>query len=364
MSNYFRGVTFADQNVAPADDAVLNRAILPDGILSGCVFNYSGATLSMGPGSLLICGRNVRHTAEQNWNVAEATSGYARLVLTIDLSRTSTENEFDQVNESLEYAPTLLDFPDLEVSDINASGIRYQAAVCTVALGSGGIVGFIQDLPNLNASGVYAPAGFGPGQKEATLVQSVSGLDFLTTTGVFGLLLPLSDSYIAGVDIRKSTVSVEAYDANTTLQTVSVIGTPVKLMRWRTGGSWGPWSVQNPPMALGEEYRTTDQWNGSPVFTKRLAFTAASFSTQNIAMPHGVENMGICIDAKVLWKRTDKEPNGWRLLPSSEYSTGEWDGQIEYVNHENIKFRLGSELQYRIKQSTEPVYVTLRYTKA
>lgn len=363
MSNYFQGVTFASQSVAPIDDAQLNRAMLPDGILSGCTFYTNGSTLTMSAGSLLLCGRQVRHAAEQSWNISGATSGYARLVLTVDLSRTSTETEFDQVNESIEYAATMMDFPDLETADINAAGVRYQAAVCTVLLGSGGITGFIQNLPDLSTSGVFAPAGYGPGQKEAAMVQSIAGMDSLTTTGVFGLLLPLSDSYIGGVDIRMSAVVVVvAYDADTTLQTVSVIGTPTKLQRWRTGGSWGPWCVQNPPMALGTEYRTTEQWNGAAVFTKRLAFAASGFSSQNVSFAHGVENLDVCISADVLWKRTDSA-GGWRHLPASEYSTGSLDGQIEDVTGDSIRFRLGSELQYRMKQSTEPVYVTLRYTK-
>lgn len=364
MSNYFQGVTFADQNVTPSDDGQLHRAMLPDGILSGCTFYTSGTTLTMGVGSLLLCGRQVRHAAEQSWNINGATSGFARLVLTVDLSRSATENIFDQVNDSIEYAASLTGFPELETADINTAGVRYQVAVCTVPLSSGGISGFIQNLPDLGKSGVYAPAGYGPGQKEVARVKSLADLDALTTTGDFGLLLPLSDSYIGGVDIRMSAVVVVAYDANTTLQTVSVIGTPTKLQRWRTGGSWGPWAVQNPPMALGGEYRTTEQWNGLPVYTKRLAFSASGFSSQNVSFAHGIENLDVCISADVLWKRTDTAGAGWRHLPASEYTTGALDGQIEDVTADQIKFRLGSELQYRMKQSTEPVYITLRYTKA
>ena len=36
MISNFTGVTFAEQRVTPADDAQIRRAILPDGILSGC----------------------------------------------------------------------------------------------------------------------------------------------------------------------------------------------------------------------------------------------------------------------------------------------------------------------------------------
>ena len=60
MSN-FTGVTFAKQKVLPSDDAIIRRAILSDGILYGCEFSYSGSTLTMGAGHLLICGRQARH---------------------------------------------------------------------------------------------------------------------------------------------------------------------------------------------------------------------------------------------------------------------------------------------------------------
>jgi hypothetical protein len=33
-------------------------------------------------------------------------------------------------------------------------------------------------------------------------------------------------------------------------------------------GTWEPWEYVNPPMILGEEYRTTERWNGKAVYTK------------------------------------------------------------------------------------------------
>lgn len=36
MSSNFTGITFPKQRVAPSDDAIIRRAILPDGILTGC----------------------------------------------------------------------------------------------------------------------------------------------------------------------------------------------------------------------------------------------------------------------------------------------------------------------------------------
>ena len=33
------------------------------------------------------------------------------------------------------------------------------------------------------------------------------------------------------------------------------------------GNTWGEWEWVNPPMAIGVEYRTTERWNGKPVYT-------------------------------------------------------------------------------------------------
>ena len=153
MSNNFTGVTFPWQKVAPSDDAIIRRAILADGILTGCELSYSGSTLTMAAGQLLACGRQIKHPAAQNWAVVDATSGYARLLLTIDLTRTSTKDVFDQVIDTIEYASSEDGFPDLEQADINGAGTRYQIAVCVVSLGTGGISGIVSQLEKCAADG-------------------------------------------------------------------------------------------------------------------------------------------------------------------------------------------------------------------
>lgn len=146
MSENFRGVTFAEQSVTPADDAIVRRAILPDGILTGCEISYSGSTLTMAAGYIIACGRMFQHIAAQNWAVVDATSGFARLVLTIDLTKTATEDTFNQIESSIEYAAAEDGFVDLEQSDINLSGTRYQIAAAVVSLGTGGITGIVSQL--------------------------------------------------------------------------------------------------------------------------------------------------------------------------------------------------------------------------
>lgn len=146
MSTNFTGVTFAKQKVTPSYDGIVRRALLTDGTLTGCDMSYSGSTLTMAAGQLMICGRQIVHPSSQNWAVTEQTSGYARLVITIDLTRTSTKDNFDQVVDTIQYATSVNGFPALEQSDINTSGTKYQVAACVVSLGTGGITGIVSKL--------------------------------------------------------------------------------------------------------------------------------------------------------------------------------------------------------------------------
>ena len=153
MSANFTGVTFPNQKVTPANDAVIRRAIFDDGILTGCDLSYSGSTLTMTAGQFMICGRQIIHPSSQNWAVTEATSGYARLVLTIDVTRTSTKDTFDQVVDEIQYATDANGFADLTTADINATGTRYQVAVYVVSLGPGGITGIASKLDMTEGGG-------------------------------------------------------------------------------------------------------------------------------------------------------------------------------------------------------------------
>ena len=152
MSN-FTGVTFAQQKVLPSDDAIIRRHILSDGILFGCELSYSGSTLTMAAGQILACGRQFRHPSSQNWAVVDATSGYARLLLTMDLTKTSTKETFDQIEDRIEYASSADGFPDLEQSNVNVSGTRYQVVACVVSLGTGGITGIVSQLGPCEVAG-------------------------------------------------------------------------------------------------------------------------------------------------------------------------------------------------------------------
>lgn len=146
----FLGVTFPEQKATPSDDAIIRQALLNDGILTGCGLDYAGFTLTMASGLLLLKGREIRHTASESWAISGASSGYARLSMTIDLSKTSTVDAFDQVAVVIDYASTADGFPVLERSEINVSGVKYQAEICVVSLSSGGITGIVRQLAGVS----------------------------------------------------------------------------------------------------------------------------------------------------------------------------------------------------------------------
>lgn len=224
MSANFTGVTFPNQKVTPANDAVIRRAIFDDGILTGCDLSYSGSTLTMTAGQLMICGRQIIHPSSQNWAVTEATSGYARLVLTIDVTRTSTKDTFDQVVDEIQYATDANGFADLTTADINATGTRYQVAVCVVSLGPGGITGIASKLDMTEGGGaggnlkVIALAGVAVtvtnGSKVKQKVADAAGVAMFTglETGAWTVTLPADVSPpTRTVDIDVDYVVVIAY---------------------------------------------------------------------------------------------------------------------------------------------------------
>lgn len=153
MSRQFQGVTFAKRRISPAYEAIVNRAMFADGILTGCNLRISGFRLSMDPGQLMICGRQIRNPTLSSWSFADKNSGFARLVLTIDMTRSSSRNNFDQVFATVEYATTVDGFLSLQQQDINTAGIRYQVEICTVSLGPTGISGIVSKLDKTGFNG-------------------------------------------------------------------------------------------------------------------------------------------------------------------------------------------------------------------
>ena len=353
MSEYFPGGGFAYQKITPSEDAAVRRAALDDGILTGCALSYSGTTLTMGAGLLFICGRAVRHPLVQHWPVVDAASGYARLKLTVDLSRTATKDNFDQVVDTIEYATSVDGFDPLVQEEINSGGVRYQMVVCVMSLGVSGITGIVQSAHVLGSKQ----------QVEVPEVTSLAALDDLKIGGNYRLNIQTGDAAVCGINFSRAIVVVEGYDAATAAQTLSLVGGTTRAVRSCEGGVWKPWSVENPPLELDVEYRTTELWENKPVYIKRIAYAAKNFTGDNISLEHNIVDLGVCFSASAVWYRDNEPPEGWRYLPSSYPGAVDYNGQIDRVDSTVVNFRLGYTTRLRIQESSGPLYVTLKYTK-
>lgn len=138
MSLYLNGVTFEDCFIRPQEDAALMAAICADGLYGGCQITASGATVKLSAGRIIACGRICIVASELSVPVS-GTSGYARLVLTIDRSKSAAQQRAIDVETST----TLEGFAALTQNDINAGESVYQMVLCTVSLGTSGVTGII-----------------------------------------------------------------------------------------------------------------------------------------------------------------------------------------------------------------------------
>lgn len=136
----FRGITFKNQEVRPEDDGRLYAAIFTDGVLYGCSFTSAGYTLTMSPGYLLACGRLLKLGAVQNFALAGASEGYARLLLRVNLNLPATETGFEQAQAVVEYAMSETGFSEVQQPDLNSGGAAiYELPLAVCSLSGSGI---------------------------------------------------------------------------------------------------------------------------------------------------------------------------------------------------------------------------------
>lgn len=169
------GITFANQKITPSDDGKLYGALLQDCILTGCGITFSAATLAIAAGALLIGTRELK-TSGESLSISGATTGYARVLIDIDLTKAATESSFAQAEWQIEYASSADGFGILEQQDINTSGTHYQAVFCTMSLGAAGITGIVSSMQT-------AALGTGLVKMESMDWSAKYGKEFAITNG-------------------------------------------------------------------------------------------------------------------------------------------------------------------------------------
>jgi hypothetical protein len=135
-----------------------------------------------------------------------------------------------------------------------------------------------------------APAGYGLGTTAKNIAQD---LDTVVDNGWYSYN---KNTCSNTPENSASMLLVENfYNTNYCKQTVTTIF-GITYIRIRNNGTWHPWRCVNPPMALGVEYRTMEEWQGKSVYTMLVdCGFAPNVSYKNIAFPYSVIRcLGFC----------------------------------------------------------------------
>ena len=115
-------------------------------------------------------------------------------------------------------------------------------------------------------SSAFAPAGYGLGSNSPGVTEST--IDGTVLNGWYAFV-PTAFITLCNITFRYGHLHVDNFDGNAARQTLYIInGNNIVLRRERSGGVWGEWECENPPMEVGVEYRTTKRYNGRAVFCK------------------------------------------------------------------------------------------------
>lgn len=124
---------------------------------------------------------------------------------------------------------------------------------------------------NAVASGGVAPGGFGLGAS-AVLLTNANDLNDITSNGFYSWRdgsVNRPSNFPSDINNPACSMIVSKYTVSYVVQTVTqlsgdYVGTVMR--RIRTNSTWGNWEYINPPLVAGVEYRTTERFEGKPVY--------------------------------------------------------------------------------------------------
>lgn len=121
-----------------------------------------------------------------------------------------------------------------------------------------------------------APSGFGWGNELPKLASTAAEVDAITANSIVRYANGSTNLVDGDNGSYTRYAIVVTYTVNETdkAQDVYCYGGgahgDVMMHRGRYGNTWLPWEWVNPPMQLGVEYRTTERYQGKPVYAKRI----------------------------------------------------------------------------------------------
>lgn len=198
-----------------------------------------------------------------------------------------------------------------------------------------------------------APDGFGLGGS-ATLLTSADNLDALMKTGWYyyntsnapqGSLPTALASYatLVHVSAAGNTCVQEAYDSTDS----GLHGTVLRRTVYGLGAGARiyPWEWVNPFMQLGVEYRTTERYNGQPVYCKLVNFGALPNATQKV-VKHNIPNVSSVISV-------------YGSAQDQAIGVGAFGAQVTGINADNTNVAIWTSADL----SNYSAYVAIKYTK-
>lgn len=195
-----------------------------------------------------------------------------------------------------------------------------------------------------------APDGFGLGGNSKLLTSD----DDVNTIGASGWYSWVSNSAPANALVISyiTIMRVDAYNSGVKVQTLygatdggEFITQPIIARRMIYGSKIGAWEYVNPRMYLGVEYRTTERYNGQPVYCKLVNFGALPNATQKV-VKHNIPNVSSVISV-------------YGSAQDQAIGVGAFGAQVTGINADNTNVAIWTSADL----SNYSAYVAIKYTK-
>lgn len=171
---------------------------------------------------------------------------------------------------------------------------------------------------------------FGLGTSAPRKLTSLAELDTLFEIGRYRLGISSGEAVVNNTYVGYSTVDVRAYAQNSAVQMLMPIDSTHILVRCCASGTWGQWESINPPSLVGKEYRTTERWNGHPVYTM-LVNCGQTTNGAITVRPFSAEVTPLRFEG---FLTTSAENAGWRS--SLPLIAGSWNACTVYVTSQEV----------------------------
>lgn len=127
-------------------------------------------------------------------------------------------------------------------------------------------------------------------------------------------------------------------------------------IRQKFGGAWEEWEWINPPMLPGVEYRTTERWEGKPVYTKLVSLGA--FTNPLVVTLPGYSAMRV-IEAHGELRISENSDNTMMVPGHMDGNKEVWIDQ-SFAYSQQLRFRSTDGWDWPIGR---PFYLRLKYWK-